>query len=163
MIAFDSNRIHLKGKQYCVKFIMHVLFIIVVYCMSLLFIICNEAHHASRRLVLNFQEILLNVNLTNCDVPTQKEIVMFLVTIDKNPPIMNLDGFTNINRQLISANLSFMATYLVVLMQFKLTLLRQTGKKIVSGVVEKNATAVNGVQWDVEWMKRIKFMQIWWA
>ena len=122
------------------------LFIIVVYCMSLLFIICNEAHHASRRVGLNFQEILLNIILTNCDVPTQKEIVMFLVTIDKNPPIMNLDGFTNINRQLISANLSFMATYLVVLMQFKLTLLRQTGKKIVTEVLEKNATAVNGVQ-----------------
>jgi gustatory receptor len=120
------------------------LFIIVVYCMSLLFIICNEAHVASSRVGLNFQEILLNVNLTTCDVSTQKEIEMFLVTIEKNPPIMNLNGYTNINRSLISANLSFMATYLVVLMQFKLSLLR-TGKKAVAAVLERNVT-VNEVQ-----------------
>jgi gustatory receptor len=93
---------------------------------------------------LNFQEILLNVNLTTYDVPTQKEVEMFLVTIEKNPPIMNLNGYTNINRSLISANLSFMATYLVVLMQFKLSLLR-TGKKAVAGLLERNVT-VNEVQ-----------------
>jgi gustatory receptor len=122
------------------------LFIVVVYCMTLLFIICNEAHHASRRVGLNFQEILLNVNLASCDVAMQREIEMFLVTIDKNPPIMNLNGYTNINRQLISANVSFMASYLVILMQFKLTLLRQTGQKIVTELLAKNATVVNGVQ-----------------
>lgn len=69
------------------------LFIIVVYCMSLLFIICNEAHHASRRVGLGFQEILLNVNLTTVDISTQREIEMFLVAIDKNPPTMNLGEF----------------------------------------------------------------------
>lgn len=122
------------------------LFIIVVYCMTLLFIICNEAHHASRRVGLNFQEILLNVNLTTCDVATQREIEMFLVAIDKNPPVMNLNGYANINRRLISSNVSFMATYLVVLMQFKLSLLRQTGKKVVVGILEKNSTSVSGVQ-----------------
>lgn len=74
------------------------LFIIVVYCMTLLFIICNEAYHASRRVGLNFQDILLNINLTSVDIPTQKEIEMFLVAIDKNPPTMNLDGYANINR-----------------------------------------------------------------
>lgn len=109
------------------------LFIIVIYCMTLLFIICNEAHHASRRVGLGFQDILLNINLTTVDVATQKEIEMFLVAIDKNPPTMNLDGYANINRELITSNLSFMATYLVVLMQFKLTLLRsQSAKKIFS-------------------------------
>lgn len=115
------------------------LFIIVIYCMSLLFIICNEAHHASRRVGLGFQNILLNVNLTTVDVATQKEIEMFLVAIDKNPPTMNLDGYANINRQLITSNISFMATYLVVLMQFKLTLLRQGAiKEIISGDSKQN-------------------------
>ncbi|KAL7015856.1 hypothetical protein ACKWTF_016702 [Chironomus riparius] len=106
------------------------LFIIVVYFMTLLFIICNEAHHASRRVGLGFQEVLLNVNLTTVDISTQREIEMFLVAIDKNPPTMNLDGYANINRELITSNLSFMATYLVVLMQFKLTLLRQSSRKL---------------------------------
>lgn len=71
------------------------LFVIVFYCMSLLFIICNEAHHASKRVTflvgmcynnlikgflhhfkvgLNFQERLLNVNLTAVDKATQKEV-----------------------------------------------------------------------------------------
>lgn len=101
------------------------LFVIVLYCMSLLYIICNEAYHASRRVGLQFQERLLNVNLTAVDKATQKEIVMFLEAISKNPPTMNLDGYAIINRRLITSNLTFMATYLVVLMQFKLTLVRQ--------------------------------------
>ncbi|CAO1312193.1 unnamed protein product [Diamesa serratosioi] len=105
------------------------LFIVVVYCMTLLFIICNEAYHASIRVGLYFQEILLNVDLTMVDDATQREIEMFLVAIDKNPPTMNLDGYANINRQLITTNISFMVTYLVVLMQFKLTLVRQSVKK----------------------------------
>lgn len=113
------------------------LFIIVIYCMTLLFIICNEAHHASRRVGLGFQDILLNVNLTTVDVATQKEIEMFLVAIDKNPPTMNLDGYANINRQLITSNVTFMATYLVVLMQFKLTLLRQSTKKVIGGETQE--------------------------
>lgn len=104
------------------------LFLIVFYCMSLLFIICNEAYHASRKVGQEFQDRLLNVNLTTVDSATQKEVEMMLVAIAKNPPTMNLDGYANINRQLITSNISFMATYLVVLMQFKLTLLRQSAR-----------------------------------
>lgn len=79
------------------------LFMIVLYCMTLLYIICNEAHHASEKVGLNFQNRLLNVNLTTLDSDLQKEIEMFLVAISKNPPIMNLDGYANINRQLITS------------------------------------------------------------
>ncbi|XP_039432013.1 gustatory and odorant receptor 22 [Culex pipiens pallens] len=118
------------------------LFVIVFYCMSLLFIICNEAHHASKRVGLNFQERLLNVNLTAVDKATQKEVEMFLVAIDKNPPTMNLDGYANINRGLITSNVSFMATYLVVLMQFKLTLLRQSAKKALIASLTANLTKI---------------------
>lgn len=114
------------------------LFVIVFYCMSLLFIICNEAYHASRKVGLDFQERLLNVNLTAVDSATQKEVEMFLVAIAKNPPIMNLDGYANINRQLITSNISFMATYLVVLMQFKLTLLRQSAKNALYATIKNN-------------------------
>lgn len=79
------------------------LFIVVCYCMSLLFIICNEAHHASRRVGNLFQDRLLNVNLTAVDNDTRKEVEMFLVAIDKNPPTMNLDGYADINRGLITS------------------------------------------------------------
>lgn len=79
------------------------LFIIVFYCMGLLFIICNEAHHASRRVGHLIQDRLLNVNLTAVDIETRKEVEMFLVAIDKNPPTMNLDGYVDINRGLITS------------------------------------------------------------
>ncbi|XP_035774935.1 gustatory and odorant receptor 22 isoform X2 [Anopheles albimanus] len=122
------------------------LFVIVFYCMSLLFIISNEAHHASKRVGLNFQERLLNVNLTAVDKATQKEVEMFLVAIDKNPPTMNLDGYANINRGLITANISFMATYLVVLMQFKLTLLRQSAKNAFLASLKANLSKIHDLQ-----------------
>ncbi|XP_063622034.1 gustatory and odorant receptor 22 [Cydia splendana] len=112
------------------------LFVIVGYCMTLLFIICNEAYHASRKVGHEFQVRLLNVNLGAIDHSTQREVEMFLVAIAKNPPIMNLDGFTNINRELFTANISFMSTYLIVLMQFKLTLLRQGARKAVRSIVK---------------------------
>lgn len=115
------------------------LFVIVGYCMTLLFIICNEAHIATTRVGLEFQEKLLNVNLTAVDNATQKEVEMFLVAIAKNPPTMNLDGFANINRQLITSNISFMATYLVVLLQFKLTLRRQSARHSVVSAFQNRA------------------------
>lgn len=50
------------------------LFVIAGYCMGLLYIICNEADHATRKVGLEFQERLLNVNLAAVDVQTQKEV-----------------------------------------------------------------------------------------
>ncbi|CAH0399720.1 unnamed protein product [Chilo suppressalis] len=120
------------------------LFVIVGYCMTLLFIICNEAYHATRKVGFEFALRLLNVNLATIDRSTQREVEMFLVAIAKNPPIMNLDGFTDINRELFAANISFMSTYLIVLMQFKLTLLRQGARKTIKAVVKSllNTTAI---------------------
>lgn len=78
------------------------LFVIVFYCLSLLYIICNEAHYASQKVGLDFQTQLLNINLTAVDTSTQREVEMFLVAIAKNPPTMNLDGYATINRELIT-------------------------------------------------------------
>nr|XP_023020025.1 gustatory and odorant receptor 22-like [Leptinotarsa decemlineata] len=100
------------------------LFLISFYCMSLLFIICNEAHSASHKMGAEFRERLLNVNLAAVDNRTRQEVNMFLTAIDKNPPIMNLNGYANINRKLISSTVTSMATYLVMLMQFRLSLMR---------------------------------------
>lgn len=91
------------------------LFIIVFYCMALLFIICNEAHHASNRVDNLFKDRLLHVNLTAVDKDTQKEVEMFLVAIDKNPPTINLNGYADINRGLItSVSLFFIFSFYVV-------------------------------------------------
>lgn len=79
------------------------LFVVVSYCITLLFIICNEAHYASQGVGLDFQTKLLNVNLTAVDKATEKEVEMFLIAIAKNPPTMNLNGYANINRGLITS------------------------------------------------------------
>lgn len=79
------------------------LLLIAFYCMSLLYIICNEAHHASRKMGPEFYQRLLNVNLSVVDRRTKQEVNMFLTAIDKNPPIMNLNGYANVNRKLISS------------------------------------------------------------
>lgn len=39
------------------------LFLVAFYCMSLLFIICNQAHYASNKMGPEFRERLLTVNL----------------------------------------------------------------------------------------------------
>ncbi|XP_018567012.1 gustatory and odorant receptor 22-like [Anoplophora glabripennis] len=100
------------------------LFLISFYCMSLLYIICNQAHYASSKMGPEFKERLLNVNLAAVDSRTRQEVNMFLTAIDKNPPVMTLNGYANVNRKLISSTVTSMATYLVMLMQFRLSLMR---------------------------------------
>lgn len=65
---------------------------------------------------LDFQERLLNVNLTAVDKATQKEVEMFLIAIQKNPPTMNLDGYADINRGLItSVSFEFKISYVATM------------------------------------------------
>ncbi|XP_013138058.1 PREDICTED: gustatory and odorant receptor 22 [Papilio polytes] len=157
MVIFFTTIISLYGSlseilEHGVSYKEMGLFVIVGYCMTLLFIICNEAYHASRKVGLEFQNRLLNVNLGAIDRSAQREVEMFLVAIAKNPPIMNLDGFTIINRELFTANISYMSTYLIVLMQFKLTLLRQGTRKAIKAIVNTifnmTTTASEGIYSD---------------
>ncbi|CAH1112366.1 unnamed protein product [Psylliodes chrysocephalus] len=100
------------------------LFLIAIYCMALLFIICNAGHQTTHKMGAEFRERLLSVNIGAVDQRTRQEVNMFLTAIDKNPPIMNLNGYANVNRKLISSVITSMATYLVMLMQFRLSLMR---------------------------------------
>lgn len=105
------------------------------------------------------------------DKATEKEVEMFLIAIAKNPPTMNLDGYADINRGLITSvdnncgiekqklskylffftfqNISFMATYLVVLLQFKLTLLRQTAKNAMLANMRNQTASMDALVADV--------------
>ncbi|XP_057663906.1 gustatory and odorant receptor 22-like [Diorhabda carinulata] len=111
------------------------LFLIAFYCMTLLYIICNEAHQLTHKMGSEFRERLLNVNLGAVDQKTRQEVNMFLTAIDKNPPVMNLNGYANVNRKLITSAVTSMATYLVMLMQFRLSLMRNAAiatRRIIS-------------------------------
>lgn len=79
------------------------LILLVVYCLTILFVICNEAHNATTQVGHNFQERLFNVNLFEVTEPVKKEIEMFLVAIQKNAPVMNLNGYVTVDRRLITS------------------------------------------------------------
>lgn len=102
------------------------LFVITFYCLGLLYIICNEAYHNSYRMGPVFRERLLNVNLNAVDTRTRQEVHMFLTAIDKNPPVMNLNQYADVNRGLLSSAVTSICTYLVMLMQFRQTFMRNS-------------------------------------
>ncbi|XP_069695997.1 gustatory and odorant receptor 22-like [Periplaneta americana] len=54
-------------------------------------------------------------------VESKEEMRDFVETIVENPPIVNLSGFVVVNRSLQTSLISAMVTYLVVLIQLKMS------------------------------------------
>ncbi|XP_022903591.2 gustatory and odorant receptor 22-like [Onthophagus taurus] len=73
------------------------------YCMVLLYIFCDCSHNASVNIASRVQTTLLNMDLTSVDTSTIKEIELFLIAIEMNPPKVSLRGYTIVNRELISS------------------------------------------------------------
>ncbi|KAF7287900.1 gustatory and odorant receptor 22-like [Rhynchophorus ferrugineus] len=121
------------------------LFIIAIYCCVLLFIFCNEAYVATNKMGSDFRDVLMSINMTLVGSRIQQEINMFLTAIQKNPPNMNLNGYTIINRKLLSTTVTSVATYLVILMQFRMTLMRNS-----IGHSTGNKTVTNNMAVDVD-------------
>lgn len=69
----------------------------------LLFFICDEAHHASHSICVNFQKKLLIVELSWMNTDAQTEINMFLRATEMNPSNINLGGFFDVNRNLFKS------------------------------------------------------------
>lgn len=109
----------------------------------LLFYICDEAHNASHFVRTNFQKKLLMVELSWMNLDAQTEINMFLRATEMNPSNINCGGYFDVNRNLFKGvsfvfflNMFFlirnfvagmqllttMVTYLVVLLQFQISL-----------------------------------------
>ncbi|KAL9891472.1 gustatory and odorant receptor 22-like [Glossina fuscipes] len=101
------------------------LVVLTIYCASLLFIICDCAQSATSVMAEGVQSTLLSLNLLQLDVQTQKEIDHFISAIELNPPVVNLRGYALINRELLTATISTIAIYLIVLLQFKLSIVAQ--------------------------------------
>ncbi|NP_001161916.1 gustatory receptor 2 [Tribolium castaneum] len=97
------------------------------YCLFLLFVFCDCSHQASLNIARRVQVTLLQVNLSQVDPATRKEIDIFLVAIQMNPPKVSLKGYTVVNRELVTASVATIAIYLIVLLQFKISLLNMRG------------------------------------
>lgn len=85
------------------------LFMIVFYCLGILYIICNEAHYANLKVGYMFQQILFNVDTVGLTQNAKKELEMFIMAIQKNPPIMSLNGYVTVDRGLVSSVRKFLA------------------------------------------------------
>ncbi|KAL9904783.1 gustatory receptor 63a isoform 1-T2 [Glossina fuscipes fuscipes] len=93
-----------------------------VWNVCLLFFICDQAHYASFNVRTNFQKKLLMVELNWMNSDAQTEINMFLRATEMNPSNINCGGFFNVNRNLFKGLLTTMVTYLVVLLQFQISI-----------------------------------------
>ncbi|XP_064548949.1 gustatory and odorant receptor 63a [Drosophila montana] len=89
---------------------------------GLLFYICDEAHYASVNVRTNFQKKLLMVELNWMNSDAQTEINMFLRATEMNPSNINCGGFFDVNRTLFKGLITTMVTYLVVLLQFQISI-----------------------------------------
>ncbi|CAH0402502.1 unnamed protein product [Chilo suppressalis] len=88
----------------------------------LLFFICDQAHYASNCVRSNFQKKLLMVELSWMNTDAQTEVNMFLRATEMNPAQISLDGFFDVNRTLFKSLMATMVTYLVVLLQFQISI-----------------------------------------
>ncbi|XP_013185991.2 gustatory and odorant receptor 24 [Amyelois transitella] len=88
----------------------------------LLFFICDEAHYASHNVRTIFQKKLLMVELSWMNADAQTEVNMFLRATEMNPSEISLGGFFDVNRTLFKSLMATMVTYLVVLLQFQISI-----------------------------------------
>lgn len=119
------------------------LVVVVIYCSSLLFIFADCSHNATLLVAQGVQDTLLSINLLSVDRPTQGEIDLFIQAIEMNPAIVSLKGYAHVNREMLTSvnflkifvicfyfnfffffkSVTTMAIYLIVLLQFKLSLI----------------------------------------
>uniref|UniRef100_A0A2H4ZBF0 Gustatory receptor n=1 Tax=Anoplophora chinensis TaxID=217632 RepID=A0A2H4ZBF0_ANOCN len=98
-----------------------------IYCMVLLYVFCDCSHQTSANIAEGVQLSLMNIKLNSVDVATTREVELFLKAIHLNPPKVSLQGYSVVNRELISSSVGTIAIYLIVLLQFKISLVNLRG------------------------------------
>ncbi|XP_030751043.1 gustatory and odorant receptor 24 [Sitophilus oryzae] len=113
-----------------------------VSAVTLLYFICDEAHYASACVRTYFQKKILLVELSWLNEDSQQEINMFLRATEMNPTDMCLCGFFDVNRNLFKSLLATMVTYLVVLLQFQISIPEDTADMVANNsTILPNKTA----------------------
>ncbi|XP_045448065.1 gustatory and odorant receptor 22-like [Melitaea cinxia] len=98
------------------------LFVDALYCSTLLFIFADCSHKSTLKVAAGVQDTLLSIDVLSVDRPTQKEIDHFIQAIEMNPAVVSLKGYAHVNRELLTSAISMIAIYLIVLLQFKISL-----------------------------------------
>ncbi|KAM3965097.1 gustatory and odorant receptor 22 [Aphomia sociella] len=98
------------------------LFVDAAYCSTLLFIFVDCSHNTTLKVAAGVQETLLSIDVLAVDRPTQKEIDHFIQAIEMNPAVVSLKGYAEVNRELLTSVMGMITIYLLVLLQFKISL-----------------------------------------
>ncbi|XP_063384045.1 gustatory and odorant receptor 22-like [Cydia fagiglandana] len=98
------------------------LFVDAAYCSTLLFIFADCSHKSTLKVAAGVQDTLLGIDVLAIDRPAQKEIDHFIQAIEMNPAVVSLKGYAHVNRELLTSTISMIAIYLIVLLQFKISL-----------------------------------------
>ncbi|XP_069672053.1 gustatory and odorant receptor 63a-like [Periplaneta americana] len=87
----------------------------------ILYTMCDQAHHVSRQVTMCFQNELISRGMSPGNTKTQQEIYLSLRVIQLSDTRIDLGGFVAVNRRLFVSLSVTMVTYLIVLLQFRLT------------------------------------------
>jgi gustatory receptor len=74
-----------------------------VYCSILLLVFCDCSHTSTLQVAQGVQDTLLSIDMMSADQPTQREIDIFIQAIEMNPAIVSLQGYGEVNRQLLTS------------------------------------------------------------
>ncbi|XP_069696015.1 gustatory and odorant receptor 24-like [Periplaneta americana] len=101
---------------------------------------CNKAQNTTTKVGAQFQKRLQSVmrQHQSTNAFSSHEVQSFFSTMSLNPPELNLCGFVIVNRALNTSMISQMVTYIIVLMQFQIS---------VHEAIQKNR---NGTSIDLE-------------
>ncbi|XP_069683171.1 gustatory and odorant receptor 24-like [Periplaneta americana] len=108
-------------------FVVAYICITIVNDMILMYVICDNAQTVQSRVGDAFKDTLMDYRTHGIKDSVQDEVLAFLQVIDSCPPVLNLGNFVIVSRRLLISLGSVMVTYLVVLLQFKVSHL-STGK-----------------------------------
>ncbi|CAH0557210.1 unnamed protein product [Brassicogethes aeneus] len=103
-----------------------------IFAIGLLYFVCDEAHYASNCVKAHFQKKILQVELSWMNEDAQDEINMFLRATEMNPTDISVGGFFDVNRTLFKSLLATMVTYLVVLLQFQISIPEDTSNSNIT-------------------------------
>lgn len=73
------------------------------YCSVLFYVFCDCSHNASLNIASRVQNSLMGIDLYKVDKKTIAEVELFLVGIRMNPPKVSLQGYTIVNRELVTS------------------------------------------------------------
>lgn len=73
------------------------------------------------------------------------QIDHFIQAIEMNPAVVSLKGYGNVNRELLTAAITTIAIYLIVLLQFKLSLIAQQLPPSLMTLVAEQKIALSGM------------------